>query len=94
MPDLKGDKLLVNLGASQTRRRLKGFGHGVRKVQTAGRNSAVIIHTASGRHLQELENKFADVGFSNTKSQGDSPPNQSPAIFSFPNGATSCRPRQ
>ncbi len=63
MPDLKGDKLLVNLGASQTRRRLKGFGHGVRKVQSTGRNQAVIIHTATGRHLQELENKFADVGF-------------------------------
>jgi hypothetical protein len=63
MPDLKGDKLFVNLGATQARRRLKGFGHGVRKVQSAGRNRAVIIHTATGRHLQELENKFADVGF-------------------------------
>jgi DNA transformation protein len=64
MSDLKGDKLFVKLGASQCRRRLKGFGHGVRKVQTAGRNQAVIIHTATGRHLQELEAKFADVGFS------------------------------
>jgi DNA transformation protein and related proteins len=64
MTDLKGDKLFVNLGASQARRRLKGFGHGVRKVQSAGRDRAVIIHTASGRHLQELEAKFADVGFS------------------------------
>ena len=26
-----------------------GFGHGVRKVQSAGRNQAVIIHTATGR---------------------------------------------
>ena len=67
MPDLKGDKLIVNLGASQARRRLKGFGHGVRKVQSAGRNQSVIIHTATGTHLQELENKFADVGFSNTE---------------------------
>ena len=32
MNEVKGDKLWVNLGASQTRRRLKGFGHGVRKV--------------------------------------------------------------
>lgn len=64
MADLKGDKLFVNLGASQTRRRLKGFGHGVRKVQTGGRNQAVIIHTATGRHLAELEAKFADVGCS------------------------------
>jgi hypothetical protein len=64
MPDLKGDKLFVNLSASQARRRLKGFGHGVRKVQSAGRNQAVIIHTATGRHLQELEAKLVDVGFS------------------------------
>jgi hypothetical protein len=65
MADPKGDKLYVNLGASQARRRLKGFGHGVRKVQSAGRNQAVIIHTATGRHLRELEAKFADVGTSN-----------------------------
>jgi len=63
MPDLKGDKLFVNLSASQARRRLKGFGHGVRKVQSAGRSQAVIIHTATGRHLEELENRFADVRF-------------------------------
>jgi NADPH:quinone reductase-like Zn-dependent oxidoreductase len=64
MSEPKGDHLYVNLGASQTRHRLKGFGHGVRQVQAAGRNQAVIIHTATGRHLRELENKFADVGFS------------------------------
>jgi DNA transformation protein and related proteins len=63
MSDLKGEKLFVNLGASQARRRLKSFGHGVRKVQSAGKNQAVIIHTASGRHRQELEARFADVGF-------------------------------
>lgn len=64
MSDPKGYKLFVNLGASQTRRRLKGFGHGVRKVQTAGKHQAVVIHTATGRHLQELEQQFADVGCS------------------------------
>jgi hypothetical protein len=69
MPDPKGDKLLVNLGASQTRRRLKGFGHGVRKVQSAGRGQAVIIHTAKGRHLVELQAKFADVGFAASSSE-------------------------
>ncbi|HEX4142765.1 MAG TPA: class I SAM-dependent methyltransferase [Pirellulales bacterium] len=69
MADPKGVKLLVNLSASQTRRRLKGFGHGVRKVQSAGRNRAVIIHTAIGRHLQELEAKFADVGYSGTEKE-------------------------
>ena len=62
MAEPKGDKLFVNLGASQVRRRLKGFGHGVRKVQSAGRNQAVVIHTATGHHLRELEAKFSDVG--------------------------------
>ena len=60
-------KLFVNLGASQTRRRLKGFGHGVRKVETAGNNQAVIIHTATGQHLRQLAKKFADVGYSKTE---------------------------
>ena len=60
-------KLFVNLGASQTRRRLKGFGHGVRKVETAGSNKAVIIHTATGQHLRQLQAKFADVGYSETE---------------------------
>ena len=32
MTDIKGDRLCVNLGASQVRRRLKGYGFGVRKV--------------------------------------------------------------
>ncbi len=61
MADPKGFRLYVNLGASQTRRRLKGFGHGVRKVQSAGRHQSMIIHTATGKHLEELEALFADV---------------------------------
>ena len=65
MADPKGDKLYVNLSASQVRRRLKGFGHGVRKVHSAGRNRAVIIHTATGRNLTELQVKFSDVGYAN-----------------------------
>jgi DNA transformation protein len=73
MPDPKGQKLFVNLGASQTRRRLKGFGHGVRQVQSAGRNRATIIHTATGRHLRELESLFGDVGFSHTESDLSEP---------------------
>jgi len=68
MSETKGSHLFVNLSPSQTRRRLKSFGHGVRKIQSAGTNKAVIIHTATGRHLEELQAKFADVGFS---SQGD-----------------------
>jgi DNA transformation protein and related proteins len=67
MHDFKGAHLFVNLGASQTRRRLKGFGHGVRQVQTAGIGRAVIIHTATGQHLSELEARFADVGYSETE---------------------------
>ena len=64
MPDPQSDKLYVNLSASQARRRLKGFGHGVRKIQSAGKNRAVVIHTATGQHLDELKTKFADVGYS------------------------------
>ena len=66
MSDLNS-KLFVNLGASQTRRRLKGFGHGVRKVETAGSNKAVIVHAATGQHLRQLQAKFADVGYSETE---------------------------
>ena len=73
MPDPKGDKLFVNVGASQARRRLKGVGYGVRKIQSAGRNQAVIVHTATGQHLRELEAIFADVGFSATESQLSDP---------------------
>lgn len=64
MAEPKGDKLYVNLSAAQTRRRLKGFGHGVRKIQSGGKNQAVIIHTATGTHLDQLKAKFADVGYS------------------------------
>jgi hypothetical protein len=80
MPDPKGQKLFVNLGASQTRRRLKGFGHGVRQVQTAGRNRATIIHTATGRHLQELEAKFVDVGFSHSETELGQPIDNLPGL--------------
>jgi DNA transformation protein len=61
MTDIKGYRLYVNLGASQVRRRLKGFGHGVRRIQSAGKGRAVIIHTATGQHLEELEALFGDV---------------------------------
>jgi DNA transformation protein len=54
MTDIKGYKLYVNLGASQVRRRLKGVGFGVRKVETAGRGQAVIIYTATGEHHRKL----------------------------------------
>ena len=59
--EIKGEKLYVALGASKVRRRLKGHGFGVRKVCTDGKNQAVIIHTATGQHRDELHALFADV---------------------------------
>jgi hypothetical protein len=58
---VKGFRLYVNLGASQTRRRLKGHGFGVRRVETAGAGRAMIVHTATREHLRALEALFADV---------------------------------
>lgn len=69
----KGDQLYVNLGVSQAKKRLRGFGHGVRKVQTAGRHQAVIIHTALGRNLLELQALFADVGYASRESDLSQP---------------------
>jgi DNA transformation protein and related proteins len=61
MNDIKGDRLYVNLSATQTKRRLKGHGFGVRKIHSNGRNRAVVIHTATGRHRDELHALLADV---------------------------------
>jgi hypothetical protein len=64
MGDLKGERLHVRLSASQARRRVKGLGYGIRKVQSAGRNEAVIIHTATGEHRRELLRILSDLLFS------------------------------
>lgn len=61
MNEIKGDRLYVNLSASQTRRRLQGHGFGVKKIHSDGKNRAAIIHTATGRHREELHALFADV---------------------------------
>ena len=61
MNEINGDRLYVALGASQVRQRLKGHGFGVRKVYSDGKNRAVIIHTATGEHLRQLEALFHDV---------------------------------
>ncbi len=61
MTEIKGYRLYVILGASKVRRRLKGYGFGVRKVYSDGKDRAVIIHTATGDHLRELESLFQDV---------------------------------
>jgi hypothetical protein len=58
MSEIKGYRLYVKLGASQARRRLKGIGCGVRKVETAGTGRAVIIHTATGDHRRRLHATF------------------------------------
>jgi hypothetical protein len=54
MADIKGYRLYVNLGAAQVRKRLKGVGFGVRRIETAGRGRALIIHTATGDHRRKL----------------------------------------
>ena len=54
-------KLYVNLAASQTRKRLQGHGLGVRKVVATDRNQSAILHTATGRHLHDLEALFSDL---------------------------------
>jgi hypothetical protein len=63
--------LYVNLSASQTRKRLKGYGFGVKKVEATDRNQSVIVHTATREHLQELESLFADVMPSTPKDESD-----------------------
>ena len=67
------DHLYVNLSASQTRKRLKGYGFGVRKVEAVDRNQAVIIHTATRDHLRDLEALFADVMPSASQADLDTP---------------------
>lgn len=61
MSKVATDNLFVNLSASQARKRLKGHGFGVKRVEAAGRHQSVIVHTATGGHLRELECLFADV---------------------------------
>ena len=54
MNTINGYRLYVNLGPSQVRRRLKGVGFGVRKVETAGTGRSLVIHTATGEHRRKL----------------------------------------
>ena len=61
MTSAETNKLFVNLSASQARKRLKGHGFGVKRVEAAGRNQSVIVHTATGGHLRGLESLFSDV---------------------------------
>ena len=61
MREINGERFYVRLGASQARKRLRGIGFGVRKVETAGTGRALIIHTATGEHLRKLKAVFRDV---------------------------------
>jgi hypothetical protein len=86
---IKGFRLHVELGASQVRRRLKGHGFGVKKVESAGRGQAVIIHTATGEHLRELRQLFQDV-LQPTKIQAQLTTQPQPKM----QGDTSASPRE
>lgn len=48
------NRLAVELSASQVRRLLKGRGFGVRRIESAGKGRAVVVHTATGQHQREL----------------------------------------
>lgn len=50
--------LYVKLSASEVRRRLKGHGLGVRRIESAGTGRALVVHTATGKHLRQLEALF------------------------------------
>ncbi len=73
MKDYKGQRLYIALGPSQVRRRLKGHGFGVKTVQSVGRNLAVIVHTATGDHLRQLKQLFADVRVAESEAQLSDP---------------------
>ena len=55
MSEIKGQRLKVDKAASEVRRLVKGRGLGVRKVHSAGRGQAIVVHTATGDHLRELK---------------------------------------
>lgn len=61
MKEYRGYRLYVNLGPSRVRRRLRGHGFGVKVVQSAGTDRALIIHTATGSQRKRLERLFVDV---------------------------------
>lgn len=61
MTDAASGHLYVNLSASAVRRRLEGHGFGVRRVEAAGKGRTVIIHTATGKHLRQLEALFQEA---------------------------------
>ncbi len=65
--------LIVNLSASQTRKRLTGHGFGVRRVEATDRHQAAVFHTATGDHRQALEALFSDVIESDVSTDSGTP---------------------
>jgi len=61
MSEIKHYRMFVNLGAAQTRKRLKGVGYGVRKVEVVDRGQSLIVHTATGDHRRALYAIFAGL---------------------------------
>ena len=74
MMQINGERLYVELSASQARRRLKGRGFGVRRVESAGKRRALIIHTATGLHLRQLESLFHDALAQKPSADASAPP--------------------
>jgi len=64
---VRGQRLFVNVSAAEARRRLAGRGLGVRKIHSGGRHQAVVIHTAEGKHRDELQSIFCDVGWADSE---------------------------
>lgn len=58
MANSESGTLYVRLSASEVRRRLKGHGLGVQRVESAGKQRAVIFHSATGLHLRQLRAFF------------------------------------
>ncbi|HJS06281.1 MAG TPA: hypothetical protein VJ809_01430 [Pirellulales bacterium] len=69
MKHYTGDRLYIALPAAQVRRRLKGHGFGVKKIHSAGRGQAAVIHTATGEHLRQLKQLFADVRVADSEAE-------------------------
>ena len=62
MTESTSGNLYVKLSASEIRRRLKGHSFGVRRIETAGRGRAVIVHTAMGKHLRQTASVISRFG--------------------------------
>ena len=74
MTDAASSHLYVNLSASAVRRRLKGHGFGVRRIEAAGKGRTVIVHTAT---VLEMWEGRQSLGFTDPPGLRDVPPRAS-----------------